>query len=65
MFLDKPIFCPVGQERLGILRKGEVCSYVCKDCEFIYTWDATGKLLAPVKLKNRKSTHCECKNCSV
>lgn len=54
--------CPVGGENLGYLTKGEVCSYTCNDCGFIYTWDTKGKLKPPVKLKPPPKV-CKCGNC--
>lgn len=63
MFTSRAAYCPVGNERLGLIVKGEVCSFVCKDCEFIYTWDKQGKLLVPVKLKPHKDTRCGCNSC--
>ncbi len=63
MFMKKEAICPVGKEPLGWITKGEVNSFVCKDCGFIYTWDRVGKLRAPVKLK-RTPQGCHCGTCN-
>lgn len=55
--------CPKGENWLGYIVKGEVCSYLCNDCQFIYTWDAKGKLKAPIKYKPAKDTRCGCGGC--
>jgi transposase-like protein len=47
--------CPTGDNWLGYIVKGEVCSYLCNDCQFIYSWDTKGKLMKPVKYKPTKS----------
>lgn len=47
----KPVFCPVGDHvQLGYLVKGEVCSYVCRECSFMFTWNRDGKLMPPLKV---------------
>jgi len=46
--------CPEGQNWLGYIVKGEVCSFLCDDCQFIYSWDTKGKLMKPVKYKSKK-----------
>lgn len=52
--------CPPGENWLGYIVKGEVCSYLCDDCQFTYTWDTKGKLLKPVKYKDPKKSRCGC-----
>lgn len=62
--LSKTLFCPVGNHiELGYLVKGEVCSFVCRECGWIFTWDKKGKLLPPVKLDLRKRETCACLGC--
>lgn len=55
--------CPPASNWLGYIVKGEVCSYLCDDCQFIYTWDTKGKLMKPVKYKAAKDTRCGCGGC--
>ncbi len=47
--------CPSGENFLGYIVKNEVSSYLCDDCQFIFTWDTKGKLLAPQKYKSKKT----------
>jgi len=63
MFPHRTVYCPVGNERLGLLVYGEVCSYACQDCGWIYSWDNKGKLLKPVKLEKNKDNKCDCGIC--
>lgn len=57
--------CPNGENFLGYIVRGEVCTYLCDDCQFLYTWDSKGKLLAPVKYKqNKRATkYCDSNGC--
>lgn len=57
--------CPEGDNYLGFLVKDDVCSFVCKDCQFIYTWDRKGILLPPVKLDSKKPKKCSCGGCQM
>lgn len=60
----KPIaHCPVGDEILGYLVKGEVCSFICRDCRFIFTWGRNGVLKPPIKLEEKKINKCGCVTC--
>lgn len=61
----KSVECPVCKDYLGYLVNGEVCSFVCKDCQFIYSWDRKGYLLPPVKLESKKPKKCTCGGCQV
>lgn len=64
-FYNKAAYCPVGEERLGLIVKGEVNSYLCEDCGFIYTWNIDGVLLAPVKVLPPKDNKCDCGSCQM
>lgn len=55
--------CPDGDNWLGYIVNGEVCSFLCDDCQYIYTWDNKGKLLKPLKYKKPKDTRCGCGGC--
>jgi hypothetical protein len=64
MFSKNTAVCPVCQDPLGSIVKKEVCSYVCHDCNFVYTWNEKGKLLPPEKFVEKKlSKKCTCCNC--
>lgn len=63
MFNGKMLKCPVCATIFGRLTPDEVCSFVCRECEWIYSWDRKGKLMPPVKLDNKKSKSCECQGC--
>jgi len=63
MFARKTIRCPVCAETFGVLVPGEVCSFVCHECKFIFSWDAKGKSLPPVKWNERKAQGCGCFTC--
>lgn len=62
--ISKVAHCPVGKHtELGFLVRGEVCSFVCRECMFIFTWDEKSKLRPPVKLDLRKKETCDCGGC--
>lgn len=63
--ISKMMFCPVGNHaELGELVKGRVCSFVCKECMFVFTWDAKGKLCPPMKVDTKKKKDiCDCGGC--
>ncbi len=63
MFSKTIAFCPVCDSTLGYLTKGQVCSFVCQDCQFIYSWDTKGKLGAPIKMNPKKAPVCGCASC--
>jgi len=63
MFAKKTAVCPVCGTDLGYLTKGEVCSFVCKECQWIYSWNGAGVLGKPVKLEYKKSNPCDCADC--
>lgn len=57
--------CPSPDNWLGYIVKGELCTYLCNDCQFLYTWDAKGKLLSPSKYKPTKvrGPYCNSQGC--
>lgn len=64
IMLSKKVFCPVGNHvEFGYLVKGEVCTFICRECEWIFSWDVKGKLMKPVKLDLRKRETCDCGAC--
>lgn len=59
----KEAYCPVGNHiKLGELTKGEICSFVCKECRFMFSWDREGKLLPPIKIAPPPKL-CMCASC--
>ena len=64
MFARKTARCPVCTETFGSIVPGEVCSFVCHECKFIFTWDSKGVLLSPVKWEEKKPHKgCGCYTC--
>lgn len=56
--------CPKTEGKLGYYTPGMAHSFVCTDCQFIYSWDSNGKLLPPVKYAHpKKSKRCGCASC--
>lgn len=56
--------CPVCKTVLGFLTKNENCSFLCDECQFIYTWDHSGKLRPPMKYEPTNKEGCDCASCS-
>lgn len=65
MYYRKSVECPVCKEYLGFLAKDELCSFICQECKFIFSWDKRGELLKPVKLDNKKPKKCSCGGCQM
>lgn len=65
MLYRKSVQCPVCQEYLGYLVKDEVCSFVCKECQWIFTWNRRGEMTPPIKVETRKSKKCTCGGCQM
>lgn len=64
MFSKNTAVCPVCKDPLGSIVKKEKCSFVCHDCNFVYTWDEKGKLLPPEKFIEKKEPKgCGCATC--
>lgn len=63
MFQKPTLFCPVCDGCLGYLTKGEVCSFLCKECRWIFTWGRDGKLKPPIKFDEKPSKVCDCGGC--
>lgn len=63
MFPKPTVVCPVCDEKLGYLVKGEVCSFVCRECQWIFTWDGKGKLGKPIQVNGKKPQVCGCGGC--
>lgn len=63
MFPKQTVYCPVCNDTLGYLTKGEVCSYVCTECQWIFTWNRQGKMTAPIKVDRKKKDTCDCGSC--
>ena len=61
--LPKAANCPVCDAQLGYATKGEVCMFVCKECQWIFTWNAKGKLLPPVRANMKMPETCDCGSC--
>ena len=58
------VYCPVGNHvKLGEIRKGEVNSFACMECRYLFTWDAEGNLLTPIPIDKKKKKGCNCENC--
>lgn len=58
------VYCPVGEHtKLGEIVKGQVCSFACTECRWVFTWDAEGKLLAPQPLDRPTKKICHCGGC--
>jgi hypothetical protein len=56
--------CPVGNNILGYRNKKENCTFLCNDCEFLYTWNKNGELLFPQKhIKGKIQARCDCASC--
>lgn len=63
MFTRTTVMCPVCDTTLGYLVKNEVCSFVCRECQWIFSWDRAGKLQKPVKVNGPKKVGCDCGSC--
>lgn len=60
----KTVRCPVCNEAFGVLVPDEVCSYVCHECRFVFTWNEKGKPLPPEKWNEKKASKgCGCVAC--
>lgn len=62
---NKKAVCPVCPDKeLGTLSKTYQTKLICKECQFVYTWDEKGILLKPIKLDTTcKSSGCNCGRC--
>jgi len=69
MFPKKIQYCPVcpkSEGQLGYYTPGMARSFVCKDCQFVYSWDREGKMLPPVKyVPPKRGKKCGCPSCRV
>jgi hypothetical protein len=65
MFSDEvQVRCPVGNNILGTRNKKELCTFLCNDCQFLFTWNSKGVLLPPTKYKKEKPVErCGCATC--
>lgn len=63
MFAKTLVLCPVCDTTLGYAVRNEVCSFVCRECQWIFTWDRKGKLGKPIKLNFKKPDTCDCGSC--
>lgn len=63
MFPKPSVECPVCKEKLGYLTRGEVCSFVCKECQWVFVWGRDGKMKKPIKLDDKKPQICGCEGC--
>lgn len=63
MFPKPSTVCPVCGITLGYLTKNELCSFICAECKWIFTWGRDGKLKPPVKYEEKKSQTCDCGGC--
>lgn len=63
MFFKISAKCPVCIEHIGFIERGEIASLTCKECQWIFTWDNKGKLLAPIKVHPIKDNKCDCEGC--
>lgn len=63
MFSKAVAVCPVCDTTLGYRIKGEVCSFVCRECQYIFTWDRKGNLTAPLKVDGKRKDICTCASC--
>lgn len=63
MYNKQTVFCPVCTVSLGYLTKDEVCSFVCNECKWIFTWDRKGKLGPPLQVNKKKRNFCGCAGC--
>ncbi len=63
MYTKPTLFCPVCDATLGYLTRNEVCSFVCHECKWIFTWGRDGKLKSPIKLIEDKKSGCGCESC--
>jgi transposase-like protein len=61
----KTLNCPVCKDYLGYLVAAEVCSFVCRECRFIFSWDRNGVLMPPVRLDEKKPKICTCGGCQM
>lgn len=56
--------CPKAEGQLGPYTPGMAHSFVCTDCQFIYSWDSRGKAQPPIKYTHPKKTKkCTCSGC--
>lgn len=63
IMLKPSLKCPVCKDELGYLTRNEVCSFICRECQWIFTWGRDGHLRKPVKLSNKKPQTCDCGSC--
>lgn len=64
MFTKETVACPVCRGLLGYRAKNEACSFVCRECRWIYCWNEKGKLGQPIKVEDkRKPEVCDCGGC--
>ncbi len=64
MFNRHAVYCPVGEhKKLGDIVKGQVSSFACIECGWLFTWDAEGNLLAPLPIKKKENKGCNCESC--
>lgn len=67
MLPKKTAYCPVcpkSEGQLGYYTPGMACSFVCRDCQFVYSWDSKGKIQPPIKYVHpKKSKKCGCPSC--
>lgn len=65
MFSRPTASCPVCKENLGYLIPRQICSFLCSECQFIFTWNGKGKLLPPVKVNRNGPKKCGCGSCEL
>lgn len=63
MFLRKTVRCPVCKEVLGSLVPKQICSYLCRECGWIFYFDEKGSTLPPEKYVAKVSKKCGCLGC--
>lgn len=55
-----PAICPVCEDKLGYIFKDRTNSFLCKECDWFFTWNSKGELQKPVKNNNKKIAKCGC-----
>lgn len=63
MWSTKNVRCPVCGAILGKVVPDQASSYPCKECQWIFPFDADGKNLPPTKLNPKKPQTCGCEGC--
>lgn len=52
--------CPVCKDSLGWLSKGVPNTFLCKECEWFFTWDAKGLMRPPKKYDPKSESRAKC-----